>query len=115
MLKLVKSAFHDFTSEITENNNQYFNITNAYSENGVVFIEGVVKSGWKGDKQVQMIPLKYCPRIASNAILAYNSLNTDMNKISAMYVNSVGNLYAWVVESLGHNERFNIMYPLKSE
>ena len=115
MLKLVKSAFHDFTSEITENNNQYFNITNAYFENGVVFIEGVVKSGWEGAKQVQMIPLKYCPRISSIAILSYNSSNADMNKISAMSVNSYGNLYAWVVESLDYNGEFNFMYPLKSE
>ena len=115
MLKLVKSAFHDFTSEITNNNNQYFNITNAYFENGVVLIEGVVKSGWKGDIQVRMIPLKYCPRMSAYAILAYNSSGSDMNKISTMYVNSVGSLYAWVIESLVYDEPFSIMYPLKSE
>ena len=74
MIKLVKSDYHDFTDEIIDNDNQYFYVSNAYFENGVVFIEGVVKSGWRGDKQVQMIPLKYCPRISSNAILAYNSL-----------------------------------------
>ena len=115
MLKLVKSIFHDFTSEITNNNNQYFNITNAYFENGVVFIEGVVKSGWQGNKQVQMIPLKYCPRITTNVTLAYNSSNADMNKISAMYVDGNGNLYSWVVESLNYNVRFSVVYPLKSE
>ena len=115
MLKLVKSIFHDFTSEITNNNNQYFNITNAYFENGVVFIEGVVKSGWQGNKQVQMIPLKYCPRITANVTLAYNSSNADMNKISAMYVDGNGNLYVWAVESLDYAERFNVIYPLKSE
>lgn len=98
-----------------ENNNQYFNITNAYFENGVVLIKGVVKSGWKGDKQVQMIPLKYCPRIAAYATLTYNSANTDINKISTAYVNSNGNLYAWVVESLGYDEGFIVIYPLKSE
>lgn len=115
MLKLVKSAFHDFTSEITNNKNQYFNITNAYFENGVVFIVGVVKSGWKGDIQVQMIPLKYCPRMPTYATLSYNSASGDMNKISTAYVNSSGNLYVWVIESLVYDERFSIMYPLKSE
>ena len=98
-----------------DNDNQYFYIANAYSENGVVFIEGVVKSGWQGDKQVQMIPLKYCPRITANVTLAYNSSNADMNKISAAYVNSSGNLYAWVIESLVYDERFSVVYPLKSE
>lgn len=97
------------------NDNQYFYIANAYFENGVVLIEGVVKSGWRGDKQVQMIPLKYCPRISSNLTLAYNASNNDINKISAAYVNSSGNLYAWVVESLDYNERFSVVYPLKSE
>lgn len=98
-----------------KNNNQYFNITNAYFENGVVFIEGAVKSGWQGTKQVQMIPFKYCPRILSSAILYSNSMQTDINKISVMIVNSFGDLYAWVVESLDYNVEFIIMYPLKSE
>ena len=98
-----------------ENNNQYFNITDAYFENGVVLIKGVVKSGWKGDKQVQMIPLKYCPRIAVYATLTYISSNADINKISTAYVNSNGNLYAWVVESLDYEEGFIVIYPLKSE
>lgn len=115
MLKLVKSIFHDFTSEITNNNNQYFNITNAYFENGVVLIEGVVKSGWKGDIQVRMIPLKYCPRISAYATLSYNSSGSDMNKISTAYVDSVGNLYVWVIESLVYDERFSVVYPLKSD
>ena len=115
MLKLVKSIFHDFTSEITNNNNQYFNITTAYFENGVVFIEGVVKSGWQGDIQVQMIPLKYCPRTSAYATLSYDSSRSDMNKISAAFVNSSGNLYVWVIESLAYAERFSVVYPLKSE
>ena len=115
VLKLVKNTFHDFTGEIMNNDNQYFYIANAYFENGVVLIEGVVKSGWQGNKQVQMIPLKYCPRITANVTLAYNSSNADMNKISAMYVDGNGNLYSWVVESLDYAERFNVIYPLKSE
>ena len=114
MLKFVKNTFHDFTGEIMDNDNQYFYIANAYYENGVVLIEGVIKSGWRGDKQVQMIPLKYCPRISSNLTLAYNASNNDINKISAAYVNSSGFLYAWVVESLDYNERFSVVYPLKS-
>lgn len=115
MLKLVKSIYHDFTSEIIDNDNQYFHIANAYYENGVVLMEGVIKSGWKGDKQVQMIPSKYCPRIASNVTLAYNVSNSDQNKISAMYINGSGFLYAWVIENLDYNERFSVVYPLKSE
>lgn len=47
--------------------------------------------------------------------VAYNSSNADMNKISAMYVDGNGNLYSWVVESLDYAERFNVIYPLKSE
>lgn len=114
MMKLVKSIYYDFTSEIIDNDNQYFHISNAYYENGVVFIEGVIKSGWKGDKQIQMIPSKYCPRIVSNVTLAYNSSNLDQNKISAMHITGSGNLYAWVIENLNYDERFSVTYPLKS-
>lgn len=114
MIKLVKSDYHDFTDEIIDNDNQYFYVSNAYFENGVVLMEGVIKSGWRGDKQVQMIPLRYCPRVVSNAIISYNTSNLDQNKISSMYLTGSGYMYAWVVENLNYNERFSIIYPLKS-
>lgn len=81
----------------------------------MVLIEGVVKSGWKGAIQMQMIPLKYCPRVSAYATISYETSGLDMNKIIAASVNSSGNLFVWVIESLAYVERFSVVYPLKSD
>lgn len=115
MIKLLKNSYHNFTNEITNNDNELFSISNAYYENGVVYLEGTIKAGWSGDKQKTMIHLKYCPRYITFVTLSFTSTNSDQNKISSMYITDNGNVYAWIVDGLSYNERFSAIYPLKSE
>ena len=114
MIKLLKNSYHNFTNEIINNDNELFSISNAYYENGVVYLEGTIKAGWYGDKQKTMIPLKYCPRYITFVTLSFTSTNSDQNKISSMYITDNGNVYAWIVDGLSYNERFSAIYPLKS-
>lgn len=44
MIKLLKNSYHNFTNEIINNDNELFSISNAYYENGVVYLEGTIKA-----------------------------------------------------------------------
>ena len=102
----------DILKELSNIETNYYSITNAFIENGIVFIKGIVKSGVNGWKDFSVLPNKYAPREVTMGSWCVSGLMNDLLKIGTIRADSSGNISVWISD-LGSTEHFTIQYPLK--
>lgn len=100
--------------KLTTYDKKYFEIGEFYTENGVVYISGVVKANVDGYTVVNVIPYKYAPRKAAYGFINCTASSLDVGKVNIINAEINGGIYVWT-SKLNYNEIFTIQYPLKVE
>lgn len=104
----------DFLTELSNIETSYYSITNAFIENGVVYIKGTFKSGVVGWKEFPLLPSKYAPRQSTMGAWGVSNSFNNLARIGCVRVETTGSIILWV-NNLESTENFNIQYPLKVE
>lgn len=106
--------YQNILNELTNRETDYYSITNAFVENGTVFIKGIVKTGASGWKDFQVLPNKYTPREVTMGSWCVSGSMNDILKIGTIRVDTSGNISLWL-NNVESTEHFSIQYPLKVE
>ena len=106
--------YRNILNELTNRETDYYSITNAFVENGIVFIKGIVKTGVVGFKDFSALPNKYAPREVVMGNWGVSGSMNDILKIATVRADTHGNISLWL-NNLESTEYFSIQYPLKVE
>lgn len=104
----------DILKELSNIETDYYSITNAFVENGIVFIKGIVKKGVAGWKDFSALPNKYAPREVTMGSWCVSGSMDDLLKIGTIRADTSGNISLWL-NNVESTEHFSIQYPLKVE
>ena len=106
--------YRNILKELTNKETDYYSITNAFVENGIVFIKGIVKKGVAGWKDFSVLPNKYAPREVTMGSWCVSGSMDDLLKIATIRADTSGNISLWL-NNVESTEQFSIQYPLKVE
>ena len=106
--------YRNILNELTNRETDYYSITNAFVENGIVFIKGIVKKGVAGWKDFSVLPNKYAPREVTMGSWCVSGSMNNILKIGTIRADTSGNISLWF-NNLESTEHFSIQYPLKVE
>ena len=104
--------YRNILKELTNKETDYYSITNAFVENGIVFIKGIVKKGVAGWKDFSVLPNKYAPREVTMGSWCVSGSMDDLLKIATIRADTSGNISLWL-NNVESTEHFSIQYPLK--
>ena len=98
--------------ELLEYDKTYFQVDEAYVENGVVYIKGLIKANFDINISRTVIPEEYVPRTTTYGWPTYWASSSNVGKIFNVNIRPNGELYVWA-NKMNNNEIFSIQYPLK--
>ena len=106
--------YRNILNELTNRETDYYGITNAFIENGIVFIKGTVKTKAVGWKEFSVLPSKYAPRETAMGSWCVSGSMNDILKIGTIRAEKNGTISLWL-NNVESTEHFSIQYPLKVE
>lgn len=110
----VRNQYVNITNKITADNTKC-TVTNAYVENGMVFILFKINRGFSGGVNgIFTVDPKYAPRSIIYGTHWVTSVSADFNKVNYILLNSSGACDVWMREKLEQNEPAQFIYPLRN-